>query len=149
MSKVLWNSVLSTKFTESMGIDTKHFYLETPLDYFEYTKMPLSIFPQHTIDEYNWNQHPKNLSVYLEIRQAIYGLPQAGLLTSKLLRRRLPPTGYYKCVHMPDLWRYVTRPFHPHLWTRGSENWFWNQPPGFDPLWYRRRAEAWPSSQDL
>ena len=49
-SKVLWNSILSTKDAKFRGIDIKSFYLETPLDRFEYMRIPLSLFPQHTID---------------------------------------------------------------------------------------------------
>ena len=57
------------------------------MDCFEYMKMPLSIFPQTTIDQYNLTEHAKNGFVYLEIRKAIYGLPQAGILANKLLRQ--------------------------------------------------------------
>jgi hypothetical protein len=58
-----------------MGIDVKSFYLCTPLDRFEYMKMPLSIFPQHTRDQYERGNKAVNGFVYLEIRKAIYGLP--------------------------------------------------------------------------
>ena len=45
--------------------------------------------------------------VYLEIRKAIYGLPQAGILANKLLWKRLAPHGYYEVAHTPGLWRHV------------------------------------------
>ena len=48
--------------------------------------------------------------MYLEIRQAIYGLPQAGILANKLLRERLEPFGYYEVAHTPGLWRHTWRP---------------------------------------
>ena len=38
------------------------------------------------------------------------GLPQAGILANKLLRRRLLPHGYYKCANTPGLWKHVSRP---------------------------------------
>ena len=44
-SKLLWNSVLSTEEARFMGIDIKSFYLETPLDRYEYMRMPLDISP--------------------------------------------------------------------------------------------------------
>ena len=109
-SKVLWNSILSTKDAKFMGIDIKSFYLETPLDRFEYMRMPLSLFPQHTIDQYDLARKAKNGYVFWEIRKAIYGLPQAGALANKLLRKRLAPAGYMECAHTPGLWRHVTRP---------------------------------------
>ena len=48
--------------------------------------------------------------MYLEIRQAIYGLPQADILANKLLRERLEPFGYYEVAHTPGLWRHTWRP---------------------------------------
>ena len=54
----------------------------------------------------------KNGFVYLDIRKAIYGLPQAGILAKKLLRSRLAPDGYYKVAHTPGLLRHVTRTVH-------------------------------------
>ena len=46
----------------------------------------------------------------MEIRNAIYGLPQAGVLANKLLKKRLAPAGYYKMPHNPRLWKHVSRP---------------------------------------
>ena len=48
--------------------------------------------------------------MYVEIRRAIYGLPQAGILANQQLRERLAPAGYYEVAHTPGLWRHVTRP---------------------------------------
>ena len=109
-SKILWNSVLSTNDARFMGIDVKSFYLCTPLDRYEYMKIPLSIFPRHTREQYTMDDKAVNGFVYLEIRKAIYGLPQAGILANKLLRKRLAPHGYYEVAHTPGLWRHVTRP---------------------------------------
>jgi hypothetical protein len=36
------------------------------------------------------------------MRRAMWGLPQAGILANKCLRRKLAPFGYYKCVNTPD-----------------------------------------------
>ena len=54
--------------------------------------------------------HVYKVSVYLEIRKAIYGLPQAGILANKLLRKRLAPHGYYEVAHTPGLWCHVHCP---------------------------------------
>ena len=48
--------------------------------------------------------------MYLELRKAIYGLPQPGILANKQLRARLAPSGYYEVAHTPGLWRHVTKP---------------------------------------
>eukprot|EP00804_Cyclotella_cryptica_P000330 CCRYP_008663-RA/>CCRYP_008663-RA protein AED:0.43 eAED:0.43 QI:0/0/0/1/0/0/2/0/233 len=98
-SKILWNSVLSTEGAEFMGIDIKSFYLTTALDRYEYMKMPIDVFPEHTIQQYDLHKHVKNGFVYLEIRRCVYGLPMAGALANKLL-----------LAHTPGLWHHVTRP---------------------------------------
>ena len=109
-TKMLWNSVISTEDARYMCLDIKNFYLGTPMDRFEYMKMPLSIFPQATIEQYDLDKHAKNGFVYLEIRKAIYGLPQAGILANKLLRQRLRPHGYYEVAHTPGLWKHISNP---------------------------------------
>jgi hypothetical protein len=109
-SKLMWNSVLSTKGAKYMCLDIKNFYLTAPLDHFEYMKMPLSLFPSWIKEQYNLEQHAKNGFVYIEMRRAVWGLPQAGILANKLLQQRLLPHGYYKCKPTPGLWRHLTRP---------------------------------------
>ena len=109
-SKVLWNSVLSTKDAKYMCIDIKSFYLGTPLDRFEYMRIPMDMFPQHIIDQYDLLPKAKNGFIYVEIRKAIYGLPQAGALANKLLKKRLAPAGYYEVPHTPGLWKHIHRP---------------------------------------
>ena len=59
------------------------------MDQFEYMKMPLDIFPQTTIDQYDLTRHARNGYVYLEVQKAIYGLPLAGILANQILRKRL------------------------------------------------------------
>ena len=81
----------------------KNFYLGTPIDRFEYMKMPLDLFPRTTVDQFNLTQHARNGFVYLEIQKAIYGLPQAGILANQLLRKGLRPHGYYEVAHTPGL----------------------------------------------
>jgi hypothetical protein len=50
--KILWNSTISTKGACFAGADIKNMYLETPLDRYEYMKMPLSLFLQDIIEHY-------------------------------------------------------------------------------------------------
>jgi hypothetical protein len=110
MSKLMWNSVLSTKGAKFMCLNIKNFNLRAPLDRFEYTKMPLSLFPSWMREQYNLEKHVKNGFVYIEMCRAVWGLPQAGILANKLLRKRLVPHGYYKCKNTLGLWRHLTRP---------------------------------------
>ena len=109
-SKILCNSVLSTEATKFMGIDISNFYLWTPMDRYEYMKMLLALFPDHIVKQYNLGEKAKNGFVYLELRKAIYGLPQAGSLANILLKERLGPHGYREVLHTPGLWKHNTRP---------------------------------------
>jgi hypothetical protein len=69
-------------------------YLETPLDRYEYMKMPIALFPADIIDHYGLNNTVLDGYVYMEIRKGMYGLPQAGVLANKLLKtkRTFSPT---------------------------------------------------------
>ena len=50
-AKMLWNSLISTDGAKFMVLDIGDFYLETPMEEYEYMIMPLHIFSQHTIDQ--------------------------------------------------------------------------------------------------
>jgi hypothetical protein len=93
-----------------MCLDIKNFYLTTALDYFEYMKMPLSVFPAWIKKQCNLNTHALNGFVYLRMERAAWGLPQAGILVNKLLCKQLAPHGYYECINTPGLWRHEWRP---------------------------------------
>ena len=109
-SKLMWNSVISTAGARYMCLDIKNFYLSAPLDRYKYMKMPLNLFPNWIAKQYDLKQHALNGYIYLEMRRAVWGLPQASILANKLLRQRLLPHGYYKCNNTPGLWKHTTRP---------------------------------------
>jgi hypothetical protein len=62
------------------------------------------------VDQYNLATHQKDEWVHLEMRKAVWGLPQAGILANKRLRQKLAPFGYFKCVKTPGLWKHKSRP---------------------------------------
>jgi hypothetical protein len=74
-SKILWNSVISTKGARFAGADIRNMYLETPLDQFEYMNMPITLFPANIIEHYKLNEKVLDGYVYMEIRKGMYGLP--------------------------------------------------------------------------
>ena len=108
-TKLLWNSVISTKGAGYKAADVKSFYLETPLDRFEYMRMHIDLIPPEFADAYNLHDKVKDGYVYMEIRKGMYGLPQAGILANKLLKERLAPKGYYEVEHTPGLWKHIWR----------------------------------------
>ncbi len=65
--------------------------------------MPLSFFPKDIIDHYGLLDKVLHGYVYIEICKGMYGLPQAGILANKLLKKRLAKHGYFKQPHTPGL----------------------------------------------
>ncbi len=66
-SKILWNSVISTKDARFAGANIKNMYLETPLDQYEYMKMTIALFPTDIIEHYRLNEKVLGGYVYMEI----------------------------------------------------------------------------------
>ena len=52
-------------------------------------KMPIGIFPQHVVEEYNLMEKVYKGCIWIEIRRSIYCLPQAGKLANEFLRKKL------------------------------------------------------------
>jgi hypothetical protein len=109
-AKLYWNSVVSPKKARYMCLNIEIFYLTAALEYFEYMRIPLSCFPAWTVELYNLKEHAYNGYVYIEMQRAVWGLPQAGILANKHLRRKLAPFGYSECVNTPGLWHHETQP---------------------------------------
>ena len=97
--KLLWNNVISTYGAEYMCVDINIVYPGTPLNWYEYMRVPLALLPEHTIEPYDLRTHSKNDFVYVEIRKAIYGLPKDGALKNKLLKERLTLKDNLKVPH--------------------------------------------------
>ena len=72
--------------------------------------MPIALFPEWIVKQYDLTKHVLNLLIYLEMHWAVWGLPQAGILANKLLRKRLLPHGHYKCSNTPGLWKHHMQP---------------------------------------
>jgi hypothetical protein len=73
-------------------------------------KMLLSRFPEEIVDKYNLGALAVDGWVYIEIKNGMYGLKQAGLLANQVLQTRLASFGYYPALHTPGLWLNKTRP---------------------------------------
>jgi hypothetical protein len=91
--KLHWNSVISMDKALYMCLNIGNFYLTAALEYFEYMRIPLALFPIWIVEQYDLKKHVLNGFVYLEMRRAVWGLPQAGILVNKRLRRKLAPFG--------------------------------------------------------
>ncbi len=109
-AKLVINSTISTKDAKYMCGDIKNFYLRTPMERFEYMRIPIKLIPAKIIEAYNLLPKVYKDQIYVEIRRGMYGLPQAGILANQLLTKRLAPHGYEQCRHTPGLWRHKWRP---------------------------------------
>ena len=94
-----------------MTIDISNFYLNTPMDRYEYMRMKLDMFPDDVIEEYNLRDKVEpNGYVYIEVHKGMYGLPQAGLLADELIAERLAKHGYKQSDVTPGIWTHDWRP---------------------------------------
>ena len=92
-----------------MCIDIKKFCICAPMDGYKYTITTISFSPEHIIQENDLRKKVRNSFIYLEIRRSIYGSPQAGMLSNKYLKEKLPPHRYYEAPCTPNLWKHIYR----------------------------------------
>jgi hypothetical protein len=107
-SKCLWNSTISTEGARYMCLNVKNCYLGTPMDSFEYMRIPFKLIPREIIVPYNLLPLVSDDHVYIEVQKGMYGLPQAGILANQLLARGLAIHGYHQTKFTPGIWRHVT-----------------------------------------
>jgi hypothetical protein len=75
-AKLLFNSVISTHNARLTVFDLKDFYLGTPMERYEYMRIPLSAIPQSIIEQYTLLKYVHNGHVLVGIIKGMYGLPQ-------------------------------------------------------------------------
>ena len=56
-AKMHWNSIISTKNAKYMCLDIYFFYLTAALEYYEYMKIPLELFPRWIVEQYDLFKH--------------------------------------------------------------------------------------------
>jgi len=69
-AKLHWNSVNSTPDARYMCLDLSLFYLLAALEYYEYMKIPLALFPKWIVEQYDLFRHAKDGMVHIEMRRA-------------------------------------------------------------------------------
>jgi hypothetical protein len=109
-SKCLWNSVMFTTGAKYMCLDVKIFYLGTPMEHFEYLRIPMKLIPLEIITQHALLPLVSDGHIYIEVQKGMYGLPQAGILANILLAKRLAPRGYRQTKSTPGIWAHDTLP---------------------------------------
>ena len=109
--KLLLNSIISTPGAKMACFNVKNFYLNTPMERYEYLRMHIDDFPEDVIEHYNLREKATAEGyLYMEVRKGMYGLPQAGIIAQELLEKRLNKYGYFQSKLTPGFWTHKTRP---------------------------------------
>lgn len=109
-AKILINHTISTPGARWMCMDIKDFYLNNPMNRYEYMQIPVSQIPKRIMEQYNLEPLIHNGAVYVEIQKGMYGLPQAGKIASDALIPVLNAAGYHQSQFTPGLFKHDTRP---------------------------------------
>ena len=80
--KLLLNRMISLADARFMTADVKTFYLNTPMKYPEYMRIPIKLIPNEIREEYKIIEFEHDGYVCNEINKGIYRLAQAGLLAN-------------------------------------------------------------------
>jgi hypothetical protein len=62
------------------------------------------------IEQYNLNAMVLDGWVYIEMRWAVWSLPQVGILANKRLHKKFAPFVYYESINTPGLWCHESQP---------------------------------------
>jgi hypothetical protein len=68
-----------------MCLDVTNFYPGTPMDSFEYMRIPIKLIPQDIIVQYNLPPLVSDGHVYIEVQKGMYGLPKTESLPTNSL----------------------------------------------------------------
>jgi hypothetical protein len=60
-------------------------------------RIPFALFSSWIVKQYALKVKVLNGHIYLEMRCAVWGLPQASILANKLLKKHLTPHGCFGC----------------------------------------------------
>ena len=91
-----------------MTLYIKNYYLNTPLDRWEYIWFPLDLILEETILLCPLRPIIHKCFIYMEIRKGMYGFPQAGILAYKKLKNYLGQHGFKPTKYTPGLWTHNT-----------------------------------------
>ena len=74
----------------------------------KYMRLKLSNLPKSGVQHYNLEEKTtRDRNVYVEIKQWMYGIPQAGIIAQQLPEKRLNKKGYHQSEIAPGLWKHT------------------------------------------
>jgi hypothetical protein len=108
--KLLINSVISTPGARFATADISNFYLNNPMERYEYMRIPVGDIPDCIMHQYKLAPLVQASHVLVEIRNGMYGLPQAGIIANTRLQKHLHAYGYAAVPNTAGLFRHAHRP---------------------------------------
>ena len=80
MAKLIFNSVLSTKNAKFMCAEIANFYINNPMNRYEYIKLPMDIIPEEIIQQYNLRNLAHKVFYIWKSKKACMGYPRQAKL---------------------------------------------------------------------
>jgi hypothetical protein len=106
----MWNITISMVGPKCMCLDVNNFYLDTPMDSFNYLHIPVKLIPQEIISEYKiLPALVTHGHVYSEVQKGMHGLPQAVKKANQFMAPRLAVNGYHHTKFTPAIWKHDSR----------------------------------------
>ena len=92
-TKILLDSIISTKNGKSMTVDIKNYYLNTPMNQEEFILINMADIPDKIVAQYQLHNYVHNGKKF-KVTKGMYGLPQAGKLENDRLQAHHKKYGY-------------------------------------------------------
>ena len=110
-TKIFLNSVIYDAYTGARygTVDVKDFYLNNPMNRYQYMKIAQQYFTDEIRSEYDIDKLVHNGYLFVEIRKGMYGLNEFGITTFSRIINNLVSAGYYLVKHTPSFCTYKTR----------------------------------------
>jgi hypothetical protein len=109
-TKCHFNSTVSTPNAKFMVLHVKNFYYGTPMERYEYMKLPIKLIPQEIVDQDHLVDLVSDGYIYIEIRKGMPGLKQAGRIANDRLQKHLATFGYALVPCTLSLYQHASRP---------------------------------------
>jgi hypothetical protein len=114
--KVAFNHLVSDENLDYCTLDLKDMYLQSKLDRPEFMRMPLAQIPMNLRVKLGMAHLPEHTMILWQVDQALYGMPQAGMLAQRDLDGILRAGGFYTTPTTPCLYKHRTRTIIFTVW---------------------------------
>ena len=86
------------------------FCLNTPIEWYEYIRLPINIITEEIMDQYGLRAMEKYGYVYVKNRKGMYGIPQALRIANNFTTKNISSHGHFQYRLTPVPWKHKWRP---------------------------------------